>query len=131
MSNMLIYVYQICPHTLWWSGPGKLSSVGGESGRGSQRRKEIPSFSEASGWVAEACSRCYFLKSFGEKLPGGHLFPFYGKGKKPSGVKSESPEAMWATVVACAFLGLWTGLRSHMGKPSALLYMGFGIEVFS
>lgn len=43
MSNMLIYVYQICPHALWWSGSGKLSSVGGVLGRGSQGRKEIPS----------------------------------------------------------------------------------------
>lgn len=83
MSNMLIYVYQICPHALCWSRPGKLGSVGGDSGRGGPGRKEIPSSSEVSGREVEACSRCYFLRSFRENLPGGHLFSFYRRGRSP------------------------------------------------
>lgn len=83
MSNMLIYVYQICPHALCWSRPGKLGSVGGDSGRGGPGRKEIPSSSEVSGREVEACSRCYFLRSFRENLPGGHLFSFYRRRRSP------------------------------------------------
>lgn len=78
---MLIYVYQICPHALWWSRPGNRGSVGGESRRVVKAGRKFPHLQKRLEGMAEACSSCYFLRSFGEKLPRGHLFPFYNSGK--------------------------------------------------
>lgn len=50
MSNMLIYVYQICPHAPWWSRPSELGSVGGDLGRVVRKEGNSPIFRSA--WKA-------------------------------------------------------------------------------
>lgn len=40
-----------------------------------QEGRKFPHLQQCLEREGEACSRCHFLKSFGEKLPGGHLLP--------------------------------------------------------
>ena len=73
MSNMLIYVYQICP--VLYAGADWALWV--ETGWGAEEEgRKFPHLQKRLEGMAEACSSCYFLGSFGETLPRGHLLLF-------------------------------------------------------
>lgn len=120
MSNMLIYVYQICPSTPQCSGPGKLSSVGGESGRGSQGRKEIPSSSEASGRGGWSLQQMLLSEVLWRKVAWRTSVPFLRWREET--IRSE----IWvswgnvSTLAAPASVGLWTGLRVTLWRGHLL-----------
>lgn len=50
-------------------------------GEGAEEGRKFPHLQKRLEGMAEACSSCYFPRSFGEKLPRGHLLPFYNSGK--------------------------------------------------
>lgn len=87
MSNMLIYVYQICP--VLYAGADWALWV--ETGWGAEEEgRKFPHLQKRLEGMAEACSSCYFLGSFGEKLPRGHLLLFATVER----VKLEPPKVM-------------------------------------
>lgn len=97
MSNMLIYVDQICPHA-----PCAGLALWVETGEGGEGRKEFPSFSEAPGRHGFSLQQLLHSEVLWRKMPRGHLFPFYSRGKSTP----KSPKATGAAEVTRVFSGL-------------------------
>ena len=57
---------------------------------GAEEGRKFPHLQKRLEGMAEACSSCYFLGSFGEKLPRGHLILFAAVAR----VKPEPPKVM-------------------------------------